>query len=102
MRCGLGGRARWGSCATRSAGARTREPLEGVPKLDHAIQAALLLAYVSLRSGDRVGLFAFDEKVRSFTEPTGGLHAFARLQAASADLQYSTGETNFTLGLAEL
>jgi len=78
------------------------EPLEGVPRLDHAVTAALLLGYVSLRLGDRVGLFGFDAAARAWTEPQGGVAAFARLQAVSAGLAYSTAETNFTLGLAEL
>jgi len=79
-----------------------REPIDGVPKVDRAINAALHLAYVCLRTGDRVGLFAFDEKVRSFAEPDGGAHAFRHLQRLSADIDYSKGETNFTLGIAEL
>ncbi len=78
------------------------EPLEGVPRLDHAVTAALLLGYVSLRLGDRVGLFGFDAAARAWAEPQGGLAAFPRLQAVSASLAYSTAETNFTLGLAEL
>jgi uncharacterized protein (DUF58 family) len=78
------------------------EPLLGLPRLDHAVTAALLLSYVSLRLGDRVGLFGFDRAARAWTEPQGGLGAFARLRAASAALDYSTEETNFTLGLTEL
>jgi uncharacterized protein (DUF58 family) len=78
------------------------EPLQGIPRLDHAVTAALLLGYVSLRLGDRVGLFGFDAAARAWAEPQGGLAAFQRLQAASAGLAYSTAETNFTLGLAEL
>jgi uncharacterized protein (DUF58 family) len=78
------------------------EPLEGLPRLDHAVTSALLLAYVSLRLGDRVGLFGFDRTARVWTEPQGGLGAFPRVRAASAQLEYSTDETNFTLGLAEL
>jgi uncharacterized protein (DUF58 family) len=73
-----------------------------VPRLDHAVASALLLAYVSLRLGDRVGLFGFDRAARAWTEPQGGLGAFPRLRAASAALEYSRDETNFTLGLAEL
>ena len=46
-----------------------REPLEGVPKLDHAINAGLLLGYMSLRQGDRIGLYAFDSQVRMMAEP---------------------------------
>jgi uncharacterized protein (DUF58 family) len=78
------------------------EPLEGVPKLDHAINSALLLSYFGLRTGDRVGFYGFDAEVRSWTPPQGGVGAFPRLQAASAELEYSRAETNFTLGLAEL
>ncbi|MFV1957950.1 MAG: DUF58 domain-containing protein [Planctomycetota bacterium] len=79
-----------------------REPLGGIPKLDHAINATLLLARVCLRTGDRVGTYAFDAKARAFAEPRGGVRTFARLQRLTADLEYSTAETNFTLGLAQL
>jgi uncharacterized protein (DUF58 family) len=78
------------------------EPLLGIAKLDHAINASLLLAYVALKTGDRVGLYAFDAQVRLFLEPQGGVHSFGRLQAHTAGLAYSTAETNFTLALLEL
>lgn len=78
------------------------EPLAGAPRLDHAITSALLLGYVGLRLGDRVGLFAFDRAVRAWSEPQAGVGSFARLKAASAALDYTHDETNFTLGLAEL
>ena len=38
------------------------EPLGGVPKIDRAINAGLLLSYVSLRNGDRTMYFGFDAK----------------------------------------
>jgi uncharacterized protein (DUF58 family) len=66
------------------------------------VNAALLLGYFGLRTGDRVGLYGFDERPRSFHEPVAGVNAFPRLQAATAELDYSSAETNFTLGLAEL
>ncbi len=78
------------------------DPLDGIPKLDHAINAALLLSYVCLRTGDRVGWFAFDQEPRLFIEPDGGTTAFRRLQRRSAEIEYSRGETNFTLGLMDL
>jgi uncharacterized protein (DUF58 family) len=78
------------------------EPLGGVPRLDRAITSALLLAHVSLRLGDRVGLFGFDRAARAWAEPQGGMGTFARLKALSAQLDYSSEETNFTLGLTEL
>jgi uncharacterized protein (DUF58 family) len=78
------------------------EPIEGVPRLDHAIHAGLLLGWISLRSGDFVGSFGFDARVRQFMEPSRGLPYFAKLHNASSQLAYQTEETNFTLGLAEL
>ena len=79
-----------------------REPLAGMPKLDHAIGAGLLLAYSSLKSGDRVGLFGFDARVRHYLEPCGGPGQFDRLQRMAAGLDYAAEETNFTLGLTDL
>ncbi len=78
------------------------EPVEGVPKLDHAINSGLLLAYYSLRAGDRVGLFAFDDQVRRYIEPRGGVRAIHALQQRVADIDYGEAETNFTLGLTHL
>jgi uncharacterized protein (DUF58 family) len=78
------------------------ERLEGVPRLDHGINAGLLLTWAALKTGDRVGLFGFDEEVRLYSEPRGGMPSFAALQRQSAGLDYSTGETNFTLGLMSL
>jgi uncharacterized protein (DUF58 family) len=78
------------------------EPLAGVPKLDHAINAAILLGWFCLRTGDRVGLAGFDDRVRSWVEPAGGMHAFQRLQAMSAELDYRRTETNYTAALADV
>jgi uncharacterized protein (DUF58 family) len=84
------------------AGQLMAEPVGGVPKLDHAINAAILLGWFCLRTGDRVGLIGFDERVRQWAEPAGGMHTFQRLQAMSAEIDYRAVETNYTLTLAEL
>ncbi|MGB8932200.1 MAG: DUF58 domain-containing protein [Anaeromyxobacteraceae bacterium] len=78
------------------------EPLANLPRLDHAVTSALLLSWVSLKLGDRVGLYGFDRAARVWAEPQGGMGSFPRLKALSANLEYSTAETNFTLGLTEL
>ncbi len=74
----------------------------GLPRLDHALNAALVLALVGLKMGDRVGLFAFGARPVLATGALGGTAAFAALQAGAAALEYSEGETNFTLGLSGL
>ncbi|MEP1231220.1 MAG: DUF58 domain-containing protein [Litorimonas sp.] len=73
-----------------------------VTKLDRALNAALLMSFVSLKIGDRVGLYAFDRKPYLYTPPIAGTHAFAQLQKLSAQIDYSISETNFTLGLSQL
>jgi uncharacterized protein (DUF58 family) len=77
-------------------------PVGGEPKIDVAINAALLLAFASLKLGDRVGLFAFDSRPRLTSGLTGGAGAYALLQKLAAGLDYSTEETNFTLALTSL
>lgn len=78
------------------------EPLAGLPRVDHAVNAGLLLSYVSLKIGDRVGLFSFDDRPRQHSGVVSGVRAFAQLQRLAAKVDYSAAETNFTLGLTEL
>jgi len=78
------------------------EPLLGIPKLDHAVTAALLLSWVSLRAGDRAGWFSFDARVGQWAEPEGGKHVFPALRLLAGRVDYSDQETNFTLGLTAL
>lgn len=79
-----------------------REPLAGMPRLDHAIHAALQLGYVCLRTGDRVGLHAFAEAPQHFLAPRAGMHAMQAIQQQTAALDYGVHETNFTLGMTDL
>lgn len=84
------------------AGRAMCEPLGGVPRIDRAVSAALLTAFVALRDGDRVGLFAFDSRPRASSNPISGPRAFPMLQRVAAGIDYSALETNYTLGLATL
>ena len=78
------------------------EPVGGVTKLDRALNASLIMAYVCLKIGDRVGYYAFDEKPYFYTPPIGGVKSFGHLQNLTANIDYSLAETNFTLGLSQL
>jgi uncharacterized protein (DUF58 family) len=78
------------------------EPLDGVPKVDRADSAALLTAFVALKEGDRIGLFAFDSRPRASSRPISGPRAFSMLQRVAAGIDYSDHETNYTLALATL
>lgn len=79
-----------------------REEVAGLPKIDHAINAALIVAWAAVLGGDLVGLFAFDSRPQLFVPPEPGRAAFARLRSQTAGLDYHSVETNYTLAMAYL
>lgn len=78
------------------------EPLAGVPRLDRAVSAALLTAYVALKVGDRVSLFGFAARPQLASAAMSGAHSFAALQHHAARIDYAHEETNYTLALSTL
>lgn len=78
------------------------EPVDGLPRIDRAVTAALTAAYVALKGGDRVSLFGFARRPELATPFFSDARAFPRLQSAAASLDYHSEEPNFTLGLATL
>lgn len=74
----------------------------GLSRLDHSINAALFMTFVSLKLGDRVGLFSFDKAPRIQTGMVGGPRAFPLLQKAATEINYTSEEPNYTLALASL
>ncbi len=61
--------------------------VDDVPRLDSAMDAALLLAALAARAGDRVDLVAGDRRLRSRLRSAGSRDVVARLQDALADLE---------------
>lgn len=47
-------------------------PAGDLDKLDHSVNAALMLAWVAQAHGDRVGLMTFDDRVTIFLKPERG------------------------------
>ena len=84
------------------AGRAMADPVDGVARVDRAVTAALLAAYVALKLGDRVSLFGFDARPRIASGAVTGIRAFASLQRLASELDYSSAETNHTLALATL
>jgi uncharacterized protein (DUF58 family) len=54
-------------------------PAGELDKLDHAVNAALMLAWVAHAYGDRVGLMTFDDRVTGFIKPERGSSQIRRL-----------------------
>ena len=64
-------------------------------KLDHALHAALLLAHVALRGGDRVGALVFADDVRVFVPPRRGPRHYLHIPDALATVQPSDAYVDF-------
>lgn len=60
-------------------GRMMRSPVGDVAKVDYAINAVLLLAYVAAQKGDKVGLLAFADDVQRWVAPQSGKAQFHRL-----------------------
>ncbi len=61
--------------AGRSMAAR----VDGLTKLDHAVNAALFLAFVAVRNGDRVGLVVFADGVQAYLAPGAGRSQYRKI-----------------------
>ncbi|RWQ28037.1 DUF58 domain-containing protein [Mesorhizobium sp.] len=78
------------------------EPVDGLPKVDRAVAAALLSAFIALKGGDMVSLFSFDARPRVASGAVRGSASFAMIQKRAVEIDYSNEETNFTLALTTL
>lgn len=79
-----------------------REEIAGLPKIDHAINAALAVAWAAAGGGDQVGLFTYDARPRIWHPPEPGRQAFPRMRRTLGGLNYESRESNHTLALATL
>ena len=60
--------------------------VDGVPRLEHAMDAVMMLTAVSTRLGDRTGMLAFGRTVRAVVPPSGGHAQLGRITDAMYDL----------------
>jgi len=77
------------------AGRLMATPLAGLSKLDHAIHAALLLAWVAQRVGDRVGLLVFAQDVLRFVPAGRGHTQYLRILDALYAVEASDAYVDF-------
>ena len=75
---------------------------DALTKLDHAINAALLLVHVALASGDRVGVFAFADRVTVRVPALAGKVQMRRFLDAVRPLKPSHIEADYDEGLLAL
>jgi uncharacterized protein (DUF58 family) len=68
--------------------------VDGVAKLDHAVNTALVLAHVALSRGDRVGLCTFSHKVHAWVAPRAHVAQMRLVTEALYDIRGDFTETD--------
>jgi uncharacterized protein (DUF58 family) len=74
----------------------------GVPRVEHAMDAAMMLTAVATRLGDRCGLVAFDRAVRSVVPPGRHVDQLARVTEAMYELEPVLSESDYAGAFAEV
>jgi uncharacterized protein (DUF58 family) len=77
------------------AGRMMTQLSDRVPRFEHALAAATVLADVATRSGDHVGLLVFDDMVRAFVPPAKGAFALRSMREAMVPLRATMTEPDY-------
>jgi uncharacterized protein (DUF58 family) len=83
-------------------GRRLRALEDGIPQLDHALNAMLLLAYVALQQGDQVGTLGFGPAQPHWHAPRRGAGVITPLLEHVAGYHSSEAPTDFAAATALL
>lgn len=67
----------------------------GLSLFDHALNATLMLSHIAARGGDRVGLLAFADEVKSYAPPARGAGAARQIIQAGYDLHPELVESSY-------
>jgi uncharacterized protein (DUF58 family) len=77
-------------------------PAGDLDKIDHAINAALMLAWVAQAYGDRVGLMTFDDHVMGYIKPERGSTQIRRITQALYAIKPEAVEPDFGHAMTNL
>jgi uncharacterized protein (DUF58 family) len=75
--------------------------VEAVPRLDHAMDAVMMLTAVATRLGDRAGLVAFDQGVRAIVGPGHSRGQLGRVTEAMYTLEPRLVESDYRSAFAQ-
>lgn len=88
--------------AVLDVGRMMQSPVARMAKLDYAVNAVLLLAYVATGKGDKVGLMTFADQVDFFTSPRQGRGQFYRMLEALYGIEAQPVEPDYRRALNHL
>lgn len=73
----------------------------GVPRVEHAMDAVMMVTTVAAHLGDRVGLIAFDRAVRAMVRPGHGRDQLGRVTEAMYDLEPALASSDYPGAFAQ-
>jgi uncharacterized protein (DUF58 family) len=76
--------------------------VDDVPRVEHAMDATMMLTTVATRLGDRCGLVVFDAGVRTVLEPSKSRAQVGRVTEALFDLEPQLVESDYRGAFAEV
>ena len=84
------------------AGRWMTSEIGGLTRLDHVLEACVLLAHVAALRDDRVGLLAFADTIAAYVPPVKGRVAVERIVDATLDVEPRLVESDYQRAFAEL
>ncbi len=69
--------------------------VDDVPRVEHAMDAVMMLTAVASRLGDRAGLVAFDSKIQATVSPGHGRDQLGKVTEAMYDLEPQLAESDY-------
>jgi uncharacterized protein (DUF58 family) len=69
--------------------------VDGVPRVEHAMDAVMMLTAVATRLGDRAGMVVFDREVRSVVPPAHSREQLGRVTEAMYRLEPELAESDY-------
>lgn len=74
--------------------------VDDVPRVEHAMDAVMMLTAVASRLGDRAGLVAFDSAIRATVTPGHGRDQLGKVTEAMYDLEPQLAESDYLTAFA--
>lgn len=88
--------------AVLDAGRVMATKLDGLTKLDHAVNAAAFILYIAYRLDDRVGLLTFAERIRNWLPPLRGVKHWDAILQALREIEPQLVEADYSNAFTRL
>jgi len=69
--------------------------IDGLTRLDHSVNASMMLAHVAALKGDKVGMLTFGEDIISYSPPKSGKSQTLNLLRLTYNLKEAAGDSNY-------